>query len=389
MKRFFGISFTRRLTGLAGLFMIVGQLAGPARAGYVVTNLVSDIPGLAANTDPNLVNPWGITASPTSPFWISNNGSGVSTLYTNSGGAVPLVVTVPAAPGGTPPGSPTGIVFNGGSGFDVAGGAPARFIFATEDGTIAGWNPGANLHNAIREVAIPNAVYKGLAIGNNGSSDHLYATNFRTGGIDVFDSKFAHVNLSGTFTDPILPAGFAPFGIQNIGNTLFVTYALQNAEKHDDVGGAGNGFVDEFDLNGNFLKRLVSNGALDSPWGLALAPNHFGQFSNDLLVGNLRDGLIHAFDPNSGALLGTLSDNQGQPIANVGLWGLFFRNTSGGSSPDSTLFFTAGIGDGGPTESHGLFGSISVPEPGSLMLLGLGVLVLGGRRAISRFCKRQ
>ena len=336
---------------------------------YLQSNLVSDIAGVARFTDPNLVNPWGITASPNGPFWISDNGTGVSTLYDGNGNSLPagspLVVTIPLPPGSTASNaSPTGIVFNSTSDFTVSSGSqsgPAVFIFATEDGTISAWNPTVNGTNAILEVdksIIPTpangAVYKGLALGSNASGNFLFAANFRSGAIDVFDKNFAAATLAGSFTDPNLPAGFAPFDIANFGGQLFVTYAKQDATQHDDVAGPGNGFVDVFDTNGNFIKRFASQGTLNSPWGMVMAPASFGQFGGDLLVGNFGDGRINAFNPTSGAFLGQLQTDVGTPLTINGLWGLDFGNGIGSGSPD-TLFFTAGIGD----EGHGLFGSIA------------------------------
>jgi uncharacterized protein (TIGR03118 family) len=369
---------------LAGTSVVVASMwvASPCLAtSYIQHNLVSDLSGVATHTDPNLVNPWGIASSATSPFWVSDNHTGVSTLYNGSGTPRSLVVTIPPPAGGTPPSAPTGVVFNGTSDFQVAGpGTAAHFIFATEDGTVAGWNSGTN---AVREVdnSASGAVYKGLAIGNNGSGNFLYAANFNSAAIDVFNGTYSPTLLAGHFTDPNLPAGYAPFNIQNIGGTLFVTYALQNAAKHDDVAGAGHGFIDEFDLNGNLLKRFASNGVLNSPWGLALAPASFGSFANDLLVGNFGDGRINAFDPSTGTFLGSLTDASNNPIAIEGLWGLRFGNGGNGGDP-GTLFFSAGIpGPGGVVEDHGLFGSITVPDSGAtlgLMIVGLGGLAACG-----------
>jgi len=365
----------------AMLALLAAASAVPAAAAYVQTNLVSDIPGLAAFTDPNLKNPWGISSSPTSPFWVSNNGTGTSTLYNSLGQpfpvASPLVVTIPPSPGATP----TGQVFNGGSGFALAPGQPARFIFATEAGTIAGWNPGTNPTNALIEVdnSASGAVYKGLAIGNNGSGDFLYAANFGNGKIDVFGSSFGAATLAGSFTDPNLPAGYAPFNIQNLNGTLYVTYALVG-QGGDDVPGAGNGIVDAFDTNGNLLKRVVTGGSLNSPWGLALAPAGFGEFGGALLVGNFGDGLINAFNPTTGALLGALRDATNNPIANDGLWGLRFGNGGNGGNVN-TLYFTAGLNN----EQNGLFGSIAaVPEPASAPLLLVGFLAAMAARAATR-----
>lgn len=331
---------------------------------YQQTNLVSDIPGVAKVTDPNLVNAWGLSHSPTSPWWISDNGTGVSTLYDGHGHPFPigspLVVTIPP-PANSPAGTisaPTGNVFNGTGGFIVSQGGNSGssfFIFATEDGTISGWNPNVNLNNAILAVdnSSSGAVYKGLAIANNGSGDFIYATNFRNGTIDVFDTNFAPAHLSGSFSDPNIPAHYAPFNIQSLGGNLYVTYAKQDAAKHDDVSGPGHGFLDVFDTNGNLIRRLVSHGALNSPWGLALAPAKFGQFSNDLLVGNFGDGRINAYDPNSGAFLGPLKDRRGMAIQIDDLWGLAFGNGATAGETNQ-LFFTAGISD----EQHGLFGFV-------------------------------
>jgi|WetSurMetagenome_2_1015567.scaffolds.fasta_scaffold103312_1 uncharacterized protein (TIGR03118 family) len=346
--------------------------ANPAGAAptYQLHKLASDIVGFADNYDPNIKNPWGISSSATSPFWISDNRAGLATLYNGSGQPFPvgspLVVTIPPPPGGTSPSTPTGQVFNAGSGFEVSSGNPAHFIFATEDGTISGWNPSANPTNAILKVdnSASDAVYKGLAIGTIASGDFLYAANFHAGTIDVFDSSFAPTTLAGSFSDPNLPSGFAPFNIQNLGGNLYVTYAMHDATGHDDVPGPGNGFVDVFDLNGNLVKRLISDGPLNSPWGLALAPSNFGDFSNTLLVGNFGDGLINAFDPSTGAFLGQIQDAWRNPIIIKGLWGLKFGN--GGNGGDSnTMYFTAGIPGPPPgeVEDHGLFGSIQPVQP--------------------------
>lgn len=349
----------------AALTFLFGTFATPAEAAYVQTNLVSDMPGLAAVTDPNLKNPWGIASSATSPFWVSNNGTGTSTLYNSLGQPVPLVVTIPPSPGGTP----TGQVFNGGPGFVlVPGGQAARFIFATEAGTIAGWSSSTTAITKVDNSA-SGAAYKGLAIGNNGSGDFLYATNFASGAIDIFNSSFTPTTLSGSFSDPTLPSGYAPFNIQNLAGTLYVTYAVQGAGG-DDLAGAGNGIVDAFDTNGNLLRRVTTGGVLNSPWGLALAPAGFGEFGNALLVGNFGDGKINAFDPALGTLLGTLGDATNNPIVNDGLWGLRFGNGGNGGRTD-TLYFTSGLNN----EQNGLFGSIAVvPEPAPLALLLAGVL---------------
>jgi uncharacterized protein (TIGR03118 family) len=340
--------------------LVVERLEGRSllSAGYVQTNLVSDIPGAAQATDANLVNPWGIALAPGEPFWVSDNGTGKSTLYDGAGAVQPLVVTIPAPTAGATA-APTGVVFNPSNTFSVSAGGKSgasAFIFATEDGTIAGWSPAVNSTQAVIAVdrSAAGAVYKGLAIGSSAAGTFLYATDFHNGTVDVFNTSFAKVSLAGSFSDPSIPAGFAPFGVQNIGGSLFVTYAKQNDEKHDDVAGAGNGYVDVFDTSGNLVKRFASQGALDSPWGLAQAPASFGALGGDILVGNFGDGTINAFDPNSGAPLGPLQGASGQTLAIPGLWGLTF-GTGGSGGSTGTLYFTAGTDH----EQHGLFGSLA------------------------------
>lgn len=329
---------------------------------FVQTNLVSDIPGLAAHTDPNLVNPWGIAETATSPFWIADNGSGVTTLYNTSGTPQSLVVTLPAPGGG--PSAPTGEIFNGTGAFNGD-----LFIFGTEDGTITGWRGALGTNGeTLLDSSASGAVYKGLALGTIGSNNYLYAADFHNDHITVLPSSGAPA-LSGNFTDPNLPAGYAPFNVRNISGQLYVTFAKQDAAAHDDVAGAGNGYIDIFDLNGNFVRRLVSNGPLDSPWGLTLAPAGFGPFGGDLLVGNFGDGMINAFDPTSGAFLGALDGLSADPLSIEGLWGLNFGNGGNGGAAN-TLYFTAGISGGAEVEDHGLFGAISsVPDTGATILL--------------------
>jgi uncharacterized protein (TIGR03118 family) len=363
---------------------ILAVSALPAFSGpiYSQTNLVSDLPGQALITDPSLVNPWGMSDSATSPWWISDNGTGLSTLYSGTGAKIALTVTVPPPTGGTPPSAPTGQVFNSTTDFKV-GAANSNFIFATEDGTISAWTGGTNATLEVDNSG-SGAVYKGLALGNNGTANFLYAANFNSGNIDVFNASFAPTTLTGNFIDPALPAGYAPFDVENIGGVLYVTYALQDAAKHDDVAGPGNGFVDEFDTNGNFITRLISNGPLNSPWGLALAPGNFGAYSNDLLVGNFGDGVINVFNPSTGVLQGDLQDAGGNPIVNPGLWGLAFGNGAA-AGPTNTLFFTAGIPGPDSVEDHGLFGDIVVgPEPGTVLLTALGMSGLLTLRAARR-----
>lgn len=335
---------------------------------YERVNLVSDIPGVALRSDPNLVNPWGITFAPNGPVWIADNGTGVSTLYTGKGVPFPvgspLVVTIPPPAGSSGPAAPTGIVFNPTSGFVVSENGKSGaslFIFVTEDGTISGWNLNVDVFNAIKVVdnsspasnvdgTTLGAVYKGLAIGSRGEKTFIYATNFRDGFVEMYDSNFHFVKK---FTDGSLPPGYAPFGIQNIGGNLFVTFSLQNTAKHDDVAGLGHGFVDIFDTDGNLIENFASQGTLNSPWGLALAPPGFGKFSGALLVGDFGDGHINAFESHTGFFLGQLHDQIGQVLTINGLWGLKFAD-GGLSGKRHHLLFTAGIGD----EGHGLFGII-------------------------------
>jgi uncharacterized protein (TIGR03118 family) len=353
---------------------------------FNVTNLVSDQPGVAKITDPSLVNSWGITESSTSPFWISDNGTGLSTLYAVPGSMPPvtknpLTVTINPATGSATA-APTGTVFNGTSGFTIAG-SKAIFLFDSEDGAISGWNPAFGT-GSTAIVAVdhgsPNpslgAVYKGLAISSlNGGT--LYATNFRAGTVEAYDSSF-NPTLPGGFVDTSLPTGFAPFNDEVINGDLYVTYAKQDAAKHDDVAGLGNGFVDVFNLDGTGEHRLISNGLLDSPWGMAIAPSSFGSFAGDLLVGNFGNGEINAYNATTGTFIGTLDGADGNPLVIDGLWALTIGNGAAGGSLN-TLYFTAGP-DG---ESHGLFGSLAVvPELSTwaMMLAGFAGLGLAAYR---------
>ena len=351
----------------------VGVNAEIARGSFRQTNLVSNIPGMARFTDAHLKNPWGLASSATSPIWVSDNNAGVTTLYRGDGTAiflapgVQLAPSIPAPPSAGPGavGAPTGTVFNPTGDFKITKGGStgkALFIFAPEDGTIAAWKADADINDAVLPVdnstAVDSAgdvgaVYKGLALGSVGSANFLYAANFRFGTVDVFDATYTQQPQSTfPFNDPNLPAGFAPFGIQNIGGQLFVTYAVQNAAKHDDVKGPGNGFVDVFSTSGVLERRFATHGTLNSPWGLALAPASFGNFHGDLLVGNFGDGLINAFAPD-GTFRGQLKSETNAPIQIDGLWGLRFGNGGAGGNTN-TLFFAAGIND----EADGLFGTI-------------------------------
>jgi uncharacterized protein (TIGR03118 family) len=336
------------------------KAAAVSKNQYSVTNLVSDGNVSAVTTDPNLVNAWGIANLPGGPFWINDNGTGVSTLYDGLGvpqpPIAPLVVTIPLPMGSSATNSaPTGMVANTTSGFVLGSTGPALFIFDTEDGTISAWNLGNTTNPASLMVdnSGSGAVYKGLAMGTNTTGTFLFATNFNSGKVDVFDNTFAPATLSGSFSDSALPAGYAPFGIANINGSLFVSYALQDSEKHDDMAGKGHGFVDIFDTSGNLIRRFASRGSLNSPWGMVQATFDFGPFSGAILVGNFGDGKINAFDPVSGKALGGLRSSAGKPLAIDGLWGLSFGNGAVNALPD-TLYFTAGPN----SEANGLFGSI-------------------------------
>jgi uncharacterized protein (TIGR03118 family) len=318
--------------------------AASARADtYSWTNFQSDIAGVAQHVDENLVNPWGMAASANGTIWVSDNGTGVSTLYHQDGTGAPLVVTIPTATQNTGTGNPTGIVFNSTPFFQVTkdgNSAPAFFIFVSEDGTISGWNPTLDQSNAIVAVeGTQENIYKGLTMGMANGHNFLYATNFHSGRVDVFDENFHRVAMS-RFVDPNLPAGYAPFGIRNINGKIFVTYAKQDNLRKDDVPGPGFGFVNVFNTNGNFLRRLISHGALNSPWGLALV-------EGELWVGNFGNGFINNYDPNTGAFIKTLKRSDGTRLQFDGLWDLLPLGDG--------VFFTAGIAD----EEHGLFGIIT------------------------------
>jgi uncharacterized protein (TIGR03118 family) len=328
---------------------------------YVQHNLVSNVPGLADVTDPNLIDPWGMSFSATSPFWVSNHGKGNTTVYTNSSTTgitiSSTMVTIPPGAGDPTPSTPTGQVQNSTTGFLLANGTKASFIFCTEDGTVSAWNGGTTATVMIDNSAA-GTVYKGMAISAASGAPLLYLANFSFGKIDVLDTNFHLTSVPGGFVDPNLPAGYAPFNIWVVNGNLYVTYAVQNATKKQDVAAVGNGVVDIFDFNGNLLQRLTSGGPLNSPWGVAVSGGGWGAFSNAVLVGNFGDGHINAFNPTTGALLGTLQDATGAPIALQGLWAIEFGN--GGSGGDARyLYFTAGIFNNGV--QAGLLGSLAPP----------------------------
>ena len=315
---------------------------------YSSTNFQSDLPGLAAHVDPNLVNPWGMAVSSGGTIWVSDNGTGVSTLYGQDGTAASLVVTIPTSARNKDGGNPTGVVFNSTAFFKVTkngNSQPSRFIFVSEDGSISGWSPALDQTHGI--IAVDNgtnlgskrAIYKGATLGVANGHNFLYVTNFHTGRVETYNKNFHQVNPHG-FVDETLPAGYAPFGIRNFNGEIFVTYALQDAKGEDDVAGQGNGFVNVFDPSGNFLRRLVSNGNLNAPWGLALV-------DGELWIGNFGDGTINNYDPTTGAFLETISRANGDPVQFDGLWDLLPLGAG--------VYFTAGIAD----EEHGLFGLIT------------------------------
>ncbi len=336
-----------------------------------VSNLVTD--NQAANpaqvTDPGLVNGWGLSYSPTSPFWVSSNGAGTSVVYrvdpaTQATTKVPLTVAIPGA------GNITGQVFNAGGAGQFNGNA---FLFVSEDGTVSGWR-GA-LGTTAETLASVNGIYKGAAYATVAGNSYLYAADFGRGSIDVFKGNVGAVNLSGSFTDAALPSGYVPFNVQALDDSLFVTYARRDGNSTDETAGAGFGFVDRYDLQGNLLGRVASGGVLDAPWGLAIAPASFGSLAGSLLVGNFGDGHISAYDLATDTFLGQVNGAGGQALAIDGLWALSVGNDASAGSSQS-LYFTAGPGD----ESHGVFGVMrAIPEPRASILFAAGLLLLGWR----------
>ena len=403
----------RSILATALVAVVISYLGTPAAVktgGYVPTDLVVnkspliDKNGIShtGKVDPNLLNPWGVTEIPTgSPFWISDNAAGLATLYNvpasapNSVTINGLVVSIPTPVGSS--GAPTGTVFNittlPGStpGFMISGvdandkptSAPARFLFATEDGTIVGWNPGVGsspssfngpngfstqgiiaVDNSGNNFTNPNpssqtgAVYKGLAIATDANGmTRLYATNFRSGMVEMYDVNFHALTSPSAFVDPKLPDSYAPFNVTVLNGAVFVTYAVQDAIKHDDVAGQGHGFVDVFELDGTFRQRFAQHGQLNSPWGVAQAPTNFGALSGDLWIGNFGNGHINAYNPDSGEFIDKVRNPKGQAIVIDGLWALRVGNNGNGGRSD-TIYFTAGPNG----ETDGLFGSLT-PHP--------------------------
>ena len=320
---------------------------------YTVHNLSSNVTGAAMHQDLDLKNGWGIAEPATGPWWVADNGTGLSTLYDKNGVKQGLVVTIAG-------GAPTGTVFNGGSGFavsvtDATGtrSGPALFIFASEHGTISGWNRNVDPTHSVVAVTNADAVYKGLALAGG----QLYATDFAGGKVDVFSSTFGAGTATGGFVDPSLPSGYAPFGIAAVNGKLVVTFAKQEPGSDDEVHHQGFGVVDEFSTNGNLISRIATHGQLNAPWGIALAPAGFGPFSGDLLIGNFGDGRINAYaqqPDGSWERAGGLRDSSGRAIVIDGLWGIGFGN-NGTAGPTTTLYFAAGPND----EEDGLFGSVT------------------------------
>ena len=338
----------RLIAWLAAVLAVAVAVAVPASAApdnsYTVHPLASNVSGAAAHVDPNLVNGWGLTAGPATPWWVSDNGTNQSTLYKADGSVQGLVVQVPV--------QPTGTVFWSFT-------ARAIFVFATEKGQIRGWHPSQGTQTVVlADRSAQGAIYKGLAISPAG--DRFYAADFHNGHVDVFDSTTFNLVPDSGFVDSTLPAGYAPFGIQTIGSRVFVTYAKQGPDAVDEVAGQGRGFVDAYDLAGNLVARVAQHGQLNAPWGLAWAPDNFGRFSGDLLVGNFGDGQINAYEElPSGQFVhrGELRTADGKSLTIDGLWALQFGHGAPNNGPTNTLFFTAGPNG----EADGLFGSITAP----------------------------
>jgi uncharacterized protein (TIGR03118 family) len=364
-------SRTRTRGWLATLALVAAAGAFPSSAaaahhrhhlnGYSQRDLVADTSGVAELTDPNLVNPWGLTFGPSTPAWVSDNGTDVSTLYRGATDAAPAISKVPLTVN-IPSGAPTGTVFNPGSGFVVHSGSasgPALFLFSSEAGVISGWNaavpPPPPSIQAQVGTTVSGAIFKGLAIADTNKGPRLYATDFHNARVDVWDDAFMPVAKRGAFMDRKLPKGFAPFGIQTVANRfVVVTYAKQDADAEDDVAGPGLGAVDIFNTRGRLIRRFAHGRPLNAPWGVALAPKHFGRASGDLLIGNFGGkGHFNAFDRRRGRFEGALRDKHGRKLAIDGLWALEFGNGVIGNP--NTLLFTAGPDD----ESHGLFGAIT------------------------------
>jgi uncharacterized protein (TIGR03118 family) len=343
---------------VVGVILILA-FAGPAAAAgnaYTVDRLVSDQPGKADFTDPNLVNGWGIVAGPSTPWWVSDEDTNRSTVYDGEGNIIPLVVKVG--------GGPTGIVFNGTSDFVVTGNSesgPSLFMWASQDGRIRGWNGSVGVDTPSTRAYVvadrhgAGAVYTGLAINQLAGQNYIYAADFRNGRVDVFDGSFMRQHWAGAFMDSDIPSDYGPFGIQAHGGFVFVTYAKHEPGEGDEIAGRHLGYVDAYSAGGDLIARVATAGPLNAPWGVAWAPSDFGPFSNDLLVGNFGNGRIHAYKQTSSGwvLDGVLRKPNGNPVAIDGLWGIAFGN-DGPAGDHDELYFAAGPHD----EAHGLFGYI-------------------------------
>jgi uncharacterized protein (TIGR03118 family) len=332
--------------------------------GFLVTNLTSNQPGVAPFQDTKLQNAWGLASSASSPFWVGDNATGFSTVYTGSGSPVSTIaVHIPGD------GSVTGVTFTATGTTAFSGDS---FLFASEDGTVSGWRGALGLMGTaeVIQTGVPANEYKGITYADVGGSGYAFLANFATGNVDVLKGTVGAPDLTGKFIDPSLPAGYTPFNVQVIGNSVYVAYAIKNGT--DELDGPGLGIVDRFDLNGNFLARIGTGGDLNAPWGLAIAPAGFPIFGGDLLVGNFGDGKIHAYNATSGGPLGAVQDPLGNDVAIDGLWGLRFGNGASGGTLGS-LYFTAGPDD----ESNGLFGRLDpTPEPATWWLAGVALLPL-------------
>jgi uncharacterized protein (TIGR03118 family) len=366
----------RILCGIFPLLLFVLPSAAFAQH-YIQTDLVSSIPGVGTNStnalDAQLINPWGLARSATSPWWVADNGTGVSTIYNGAGTKQGLVVTIPVPAGHSSPSAPTGVVFNGTADFQLPGGAPARFIFVTEEGTIAGWNSGSTAVIVVNN-SDEEAIYKGVAIAELNGKHYLYVANFHSGEIEVYDSAFHRVRLGphgfvddeDNDDDDHGPGHafnehrhkFAPFNIQAIGTNLYVAYAMQDEDKEDEVAGPGLGFVTVFETGGRRLARLQRGPWFNAPWGIAMAPGEFGEFSHALLVGMFGSGQIAAFNPLDGSFIGLMKNPNNSVVSIEGLWAIGFGAGNTNSGPYNTLYFTAGPND----EEDGIFGTL-VPIP--------------------------
>lgn len=349
-------TLTRSLASLTVLSMLWTGLAVAQH--YTRTDLTANRSGLssAANIDPNMVNPWGMSRSSGSDWWFSDNGTGLSTLYDLAGVPQSLVVTIPPPKGQSGPAAPSGTVYNYTGGFTVSSGNPAFFLFVTEDGTVSGWNPKVNAASAVLLVdhSQQGAIYKGCAIATTPAGPRFYVSNFASAQVEVYDTHFHQITHGGAFEDSKLPAHYAPFGVQNVGGNIVVTFTQRDPGATDENHGAGLGYVDIFDTNGNLLLRLQHGQFLNAPWGIAAAPGDFGAFSHRLLIGNFGDGTINAFNAVSGKWEGWLLNPDGSLISVDGLWGLSFGGDNSKSGQETTLYFTSGPND----EADGDFGSI-------------------------------